>query len=97
MRIPLERLARDEDLLGPYFLWRLLIDDAAQGHGYGTAALDAVVAYLHDRPGADVLWTTSGLGEGSPRSFYERYGFRHTGEAKWGEDVLRLDLDGSAR
>ncbi len=91
--IPLERLASDDDLLGPYFLWRLLIDRAAQGHGHGTAALDAVVAYLRTRPGADVLWVTAAPGEGGPRSFYERYGFRPTGEVKWGEAVLRLDLD----
>lgn len=95
--IPSERLASDPDLLGPYFLWLLLIDLSSQGKGYGTAALDAVVAYLRGRPGADVLWVTSAPGEGAPRSFYERYGFRHTGEVLWGEDVLHLDLDGPER
>ena len=25
----------DEDLVGPYFLWKLLIDESCQGRGYG--------------------------------------------------------------
>jgi diamine N-acetyltransferase len=90
--IPAETLAADDDILGPYFLWRLLIDADAQGRGYGRATLDAVVAYLRTRPGADVLLTSCGAGEGSPQPFYERYGFVPTGEIKWDEVVLRLDL-----
>lgn len=55
--IPAERVAADPELVGPYFLWRLLIDADHQRRGYGTAVLDAIVAYLRDRPGADVLYT----------------------------------------
>ena len=36
----------DEDLVGPYYLWKLLVDHQFQGRGYGAATLDAVVAYL---------------------------------------------------
>jgi diamine N-acetyltransferase len=82
----------DEDLLGPYFLWRLLVDAPFQGRGYGKATLDAVVAYMRNRPDAEVLWTSCARGEGSPQPFYERYGFVATGEIKWDETVLRLDL-----
>jgi hypothetical protein len=32
-------------------------------------------------------------GDGSPQAFYLRYGFVRTDEVKWGEDLLRLDLD----
>jgi diamine N-acetyltransferase len=81
-----------EDLLGPYFLWRLLIDASYQRRGYGTATIDAVVAYLRTRPNADALLTSCGPGEGSPQAFYERYGFVPTGEIKWDEIVFRLDL-----
>ena len=90
--IPAERLASDADLLGPYFLWRLLIDRRRQRRGYGTAALDAVVSYLRTRPGADVLYTSAAQGEGTPQPFYERYGFVPTGQVLEGEVVLRLDL-----
>jgi diamine N-acetyltransferase len=92
--IPAERLAADDDLVGPYYLWRLLIDQRFQGHGYGTATIDAIVAYLRTRPGADVLWTSCKAGPGSPQPFYLRYGFVLTGEVKWGEDLLRLNLLG---
>ena len=53
--IPAERLAADDDLVGPYYLWRLLIDERSQGRGYGAATIDAVVAYLRTRPDATVL------------------------------------------
>ena len=90
--IPAETLAADDDIIGPYYLWRLLVDEAFQGRGYGAATLDAVVAYVRTRPGADVLWTSCGQGEGTPQPFYEHYGFVATGEIKWDEVVLRLDL-----
>ena len=85
----------DEDLVGPYFLWKLLIDESVQGGGYGTATLDAVVRYLESRPGAKVLYTSCSDGTGSPRGFYLRYGFTDTGRVMWGENVLALDLEPS--
>ena len=82
----------DEDLVGPYFLWRLLIDAPVQGRGYGAATIDAIVDYLRSRPNADVLYTSCHDGEGSPRGFYLRYGFTDTGRVMWDENVLALDL-----
>lgn len=95
--IPAERLASDDDLLGPYFLWRLLIDQHEQRNGYGTGTLDAVVAYLAGRPDADVLWVSAGQGPGTPQPFYERYGFVATGDFMGDEAVMRLDLRGRGR
>jgi diamine N-acetyltransferase len=82
----------DDDLVGPYFLWRLMIDASFQGRGYGAATIDAITDYLRTRPGADVLFTSCAAGDGSPQGFYLRYGFVLTGEAKWGEDILALHL-----
>jgi diamine N-acetyltransferase len=82
----------DDDLVGPYFLWKLLIDQDSQGRGYGWATLDAAIAYVRTRPGADVLYTSCSDGPGSPRPFYLRYGFTDTGRVMWGENVLALDL-----
>ena len=90
--IPAERLAADDDMVGPYFLWRLLIDERHQGRGYGAATIDAVVDYLRTRPNADILWTSCEHGPGSPQPFYLHYGFVLSGDVKWGEDLLRLDL-----
>ena len=82
----------DDDLVGPYFLWKLLIDEPYQRHGYGAATIDAVVEYLRIRPGADVLYTSRADGPGSPRPFYLRCGFTDTGRVMSGENVLALDL-----
>jgi diamine N-acetyltransferase len=90
--IPQEVLDADDDIVGPYYLWRLLIDHRFQRRGYGAATIDAVVEYLRTRPKAQVLLTSCKAGEGSPQPFYLHYGFEKTGEAKWGEDLLRLDL-----
>ena len=82
----------DDDLVGPYYLWKLLIDERFQGQRYGAATLDAVVGYLATRPGADVLYTSCADGPGSPRGFYLRYGFIDSGRIMRGENVLSLDL-----
>ena len=47
--IPAETLAADDDIVGPYYLWRLLIDHRHQGRGYGAATIDAVVRLPADR------------------------------------------------
>ncbi|HEX7304150.1 GNAT family N-acetyltransferase [Lentzea sp.] len=79
-------------ILGPYFLWRLLVGAAHQGRGYGTAILDEVVALLRAE-GATELVTSCVPGEGTPEPFYRRFGFVPTGEVdEDGETVLRLDL-----
>ncbi len=91
--IPAETLAADDDIVGPYFLWRLLIDHRHQGRGYGRATIDAIVEYLRGRPGADRLWTSAEPGEGSPQPFYLHYGFVRNGDSKWGgEELMSLDL-----
>ncbi len=77
----------------PQYLWRLLIDERYQGRGYGTATLDLVVEYFRSRPGVEVMWTSAGQGDGSPVTFYERYGFERTGEIVFDDELLlRLEL-----
>jgi len=75
-----------------HYLWKLLIDERHQRRGYGSATLDLIVEYFHGRE-VDVLWTSAGQGDGSPIPFYERYGFVHTGEIVFDNEVLlRLDI-----
>lgn len=90
--IPAETLASREDTLGPYYLWRLLIDAGSQGRGYGRAAIDAVADYVRAKPNGRVLLTSCAAGDGSPQPFYLDYGFTRTGIVMWDEDVLSLDL-----
>ena len=90
--IPAETLASD-DIVGPYYLWRLLIDHRQQGKGYGGATLDAVADYVRSRPNGTVLLTSCAPGDGSPQPFYLRNGFTKTGGVMAdGEEILRLDL-----
>ena len=82
------------EYVGPYFLWRLLIDERWQGRGLGWAALDLVVEYVRTRPNARTLLTSVSPGsEGSPLGFYLAYGFTPTGELhESGEKMLALPL-----
>jgi len=89
--IPADVLAADPTLVGPYFLWRLLIDERHQRRGIGTATLDRVVEYVRAQGGTE-LFTSYTDGDGSPGPFYERYGFVPTDRIVEGERVLRLDL-----
>lgn len=85
-----------EEMIGPYYLWRLLIDSEFQGRGYGAATIDAVVDYLRTRPNAEVLWTSCGKGDGGPLPLYLNYGFELAGNVQFDEDepehLLRLQL-----
>ncbi len=80
------------DFVGPYFLWRLLVDHRFQGLGYGTAALDLIVEHVRSRPDGRVLLVSHVVGPHSPRTFYEQYGFRLTGAVHQGEPILELAL-----
>ena len=91
--IPDDVLESDPTLVGPYFLWRLLIDQRFQRRGYGTGTLDAIAGYVRSKPDGRELLTSYSAGEGSPGPFYERYGFVATDRVVEGERVLRLDLD----
>jgi diamine N-acetyltransferase len=77
---------------GEYFLWRLMIAADYQGRGYGRRALDLLVAALQARPDVTMLVTSCGQGEGSPREFYHKAGFKETGEIVDDEIVLQLPL-----
>ena len=75
------------------YLWKLFIDERYQRRGFGTATLDLIAEYFRARPGVDVMWTSAGQGDGSPITFYERYGFEQTGEIVFDDEaLLRLTL-----
>lgn len=75
-----------------YFLWRLMVDAAHQGKGYGRRTLDLVVERVRGLPGATELFTSYVPGDAGPRDFYLRYGFAETGETEGVERVIRLEL-----
>jgi diamine N-acetyltransferase len=78
-------------ILGPWFLWRIMVDERHQRRGFGRAALAQVIALVR-AAGASELLTSYQPGPGEPWPFYQRFGFEPTGELDHGEIVLRLDL-----
>jgi len=80
------------EIIGPWFLWKLLIDEHHQRHGYGRDVVRLVADLLREQ-GARELFSSYVAGAGGPWPFYERLGFVETGELDGaGEVIIRLDL-----
>jgi len=77
------RLRAKYGLAGPFALFAGRLEE---GKG-----LPLIVEYFRDR-GVDVMWTSAGQGDGSPVTFYERYGFTRTGDLHGDEILLRLEI-----
>jgi diamine N-acetyltransferase len=77
------------EIIGPWFLWKLLIDHRHQGKGYGREVVRQIVELVRGQ-GATELLTSHVPGEGGPAGFYARLGFVATGELdSEGEIILR--------
>ena len=80
------------DIIGPWFLWKLIVDERHQGRGIGRAIVERVVELVRAE-GATELFTSHVVADGGPDGFYERLGFVPTGTFDpQGERILRLDL-----
>lgn len=75
-----------------YDIWHMMIDESAQGQGYGSAALDRVIEYIRTKPfgTSDRVALTCNRDNTSARKLYENRGFRATGEGD--EDEIELVL-----
>jgi GNAT superfamily N-acetyltransferase len=79
-------------IIGPWFLWKLLVDEQHQRRGIGRATVGLVADLVRDS-GATTLHVSYVPGEGGPERFYRGLGFRDTGEEdEDGEVILALDL-----
>jgi diamine N-acetyltransferase len=79
-------------IIGPWFLWKLLIDQRHQRRGYGREAV-RLVGQIVRRNGATELLTSCLPGADGPEAFYRRLGFVPTGELDVnGEVILALSL-----
>jgi GNAT superfamily N-acetyltransferase len=87
-------VSRPPDMIGPWFLWKLLVDERQQRRGIGRAVVAEVVRLIHAE-GARELFTSHVVGEGGPAAFYESLGFVPTGAVDpAGERILRLEVEG---
>ena len=79
-------------IIGPWFLWKILIDERHQGRGYGREALQLVADIVRANGAAELL-TSCVPGDGGPEPFYRRLGFAPTGDHdEKGEVILGLQL-----
>jgi GNAT superfamily N-acetyltransferase len=78
-------------IVGPWFLWKLMVAPAAQGTGVGAAVVRRAAALVAEQ-GATELKTSCAQGPGSPYGFYVGLGFVPTGEYEEDEEVLVLPL-----
>jgi GNAT superfamily N-acetyltransferase len=79
-------------IIGPWFLWKLLIDERYQRRGFGRKTV-MLVADIVRANGAAELLTSFVPGDGGPEPFYLGLGFRPTGELdENGEIIVALDL-----
>ena len=64
-----------------YDIWHMMIDEAEQGKGYGSAALDRVIEYIRKKPFGDSGRVALTCNRNNPiaRQLYERKGFSATG------------------
>lgn len=74
-----------------YWLWRFMIDKNVQGKGYGSMALENIIAYFKDH-GADHILLSTKESNTVALSLYHKYQFVETGEMNDDEIVLRLNL-----
>jgi GNAT superfamily N-acetyltransferase len=80
------------EIIGPWFLWKLLIDHRHQGKGYGREVVQQVVELVRGQ-GATELFTSYVPGDGGPAGFYARLGFVPTGDTDPnGEIILRRSV-----
>ena len=73
-----------------YDIWHMMIDEAEQGHGYGSEALDQVIDYIRTKPFGDSgrVALTCNKDNLVAKRLYENKGFRATGVED--EDEIEL-------
>lgn len=87
-----ETLLEEPEVAGYIYLWRMMIDARHQGKGYGSEAMKAVADYARTRPDATRIVSSYVEGDHSAAGFYERVGFKKTGEIVGGETEIELIL-----
>lgn len=79
-------------IIGPWFLWKIIIDKRQQGRGYGREAIRLVADVIRVNEATELL-TSCVPGDEGPELFYRRLGFSPTGELdEKGEIILSLKL-----
>jgi ribosomal protein S18 acetylase RimI-like enzyme len=92
--VGLVAVVEDVPAPGSFYLWRLMVDGAYQGRGFGARALDLVVREFSTRAGARDMHLKYLAEPGSARSFYQRAGFADTGVGDERDSIMTRALAG---
>ena len=81
-----------------YDIWHMMIDQSAQGRGYGGDALDRVLEYIRTKPfgDSDRIALTCHRDNAAALKLYERKGFSPTGAEYDDEIELSRSADAGA-
>ncbi|MEG2717902.1 MAG: GNAT family N-acetyltransferase [Clostridia bacterium] len=86
-------LFQNESSEGKLWLDRFLIDEHYQKHGYGKAALAALIARIHSEYRSTRIYLSVVVGNNVAAELYQHCGFRFNGEHDInGEDVMIYDF-----
>ena len=79
---------------GNYSLWRLMIDKAYQGRGYGREAVKLALDFIRSLPcgDAEYCWLSYEPGNEAARRLYRSFGFEETGGTDGEELIAALKL-----
>ncbi len=77
-----------------YDIWHMMIDESAQGRGYGSEALDRVLDYIKTKPFGDSgrIALTCNKDNPAARKLYEKKGFSATGNKDEDETELAMNI-----
>lgn len=76
---------------GEYFLWRMMVDQNAQGKGVGAKAMQLLIQRVIDNGNPQMLLLSHLKNNKAAAQFFASFGFTYTGE-KLGADDLMMKL-----
>lgn len=74
-----------------YWLWRFMIDEKYQGHGYGKEALKHIISYFRENGASNIRLSTKDSNVNAIH-LYQSFGFVPNGDMNDGEVVFELNL-----
>jgi diamine N-acetyltransferase len=81
----------DEDFEA-YRLRRFMIDKDYQYLGYGKLSILELKKLIKENYNGKRLYTSVKLQNSIAKKLYQNVGFKNTGEIRWGEEILVVDL-----
>lgn len=73
-----------------YWIYRVMIDQAFQGKGYGRQAMEALLALIQSDPAHHMVYLSYEPENTAAEKLYGSFGFRPDGRSIHGETVSRL-------